>query len=473
MIKSSPVSSLKDLEKKELLTLREAAVLIGKSESNISYLIQYSRINRYNKEGNKISRARNGELRVSKTELLNYLKSWDELIERRRKALQITDEELAFYDIPERERTKHVHRLHPYLGKFIPQLVEYFLHQYWKKDQAVLDPLMGSGTTLVQANEMGINSIGIDISEFNTLIAQVKLARYDLDAVESALIDIYNRTAGFSKRTFDIHQMTLTDIDDSPDISDASEYLRAWFAERSLKELFYYRNLIDNYRYQDLLKVILCRTARSCRLVPHYDLAGAEKPVNGPYYCHKHDKTCVPVTSVISRLKFYSYDTVRRIKEFSKIRGDSQYFTICADSRYVKLEKYLPERWLDHKIHGIFTSPPYVGQIDYHEQHRYAYELLGIKRRDSKEIGPKFKGKSKSAQKDYVRNINKVLKNVSQYLESNGSIFIVANDKLNLYPTIAEKSGLKIINVRERPVEDRTARDKNPYSEKIFHMRFA
>ena len=27
-------------------------------------------------------------------------------------------------DLPEKERTKHVHRLHPYLGKFIPQLVE-------------------------------------------------------------------------------------------------------------------------------------------------------------------------------------------------------------------------------------------------------------------------------------------------------------------------------------------------------------
>lgn len=27
-------------------------------------------------------------------------------------------------ELPERIRTKHVHRLHPYLGKFIPQLVE-------------------------------------------------------------------------------------------------------------------------------------------------------------------------------------------------------------------------------------------------------------------------------------------------------------------------------------------------------------
>src|SRR5215208_2096400 len=30
-------------------------------------------------------------------------------------------------ELPERERTKHVHRLHPYLGKFIPQLVEALL----------------------------------------------------------------------------------------------------------------------------------------------------------------------------------------------------------------------------------------------------------------------------------------------------------------------------------------------------------
>ena len=32
-------------------------------------------------------------------------------------------------DLPENERTKHVHRLHPYLGKFIPQLVEIFLRK--------------------------------------------------------------------------------------------------------------------------------------------------------------------------------------------------------------------------------------------------------------------------------------------------------------------------------------------------------
>ncbi len=50
-------------------------------------------------------------------------------------------------ELPERERTKHVHRLHPYLGKFIPQLVEVLLERYVPAGGRVLDPFAGSGTT--------------------------------------------------------------------------------------------------------------------------------------------------------------------------------------------------------------------------------------------------------------------------------------------------------------------------------------
>jgi hypothetical protein len=70
-------------------------------------------------------------------------------------------------DLPEAQRTKHVNRLHPYLGKFIPQLVEIFLRRFFSPGETVLDPFVGSGTTLVQANELGINAIGYDVSAFN------------------------------------------------------------------------------------------------------------------------------------------------------------------------------------------------------------------------------------------------------------------------------------------------------------------
>src|SRR6187551_3441489 len=90
-------------------------------------------------------------------------------------------------ELPERERTKHVHRLHPYLGKFVPQLVETLLERYVRPGGRVLDPFAGSGTTLVQALESGHDAVGVDIAAFNALLMRVKTARYDLDALTSDL----------------------------------------------------------------------------------------------------------------------------------------------------------------------------------------------------------------------------------------------------------------------------------------------
>ena len=83
-------------------------------------------------------------------------------------------------ELPERERTKHVHRLHPYLGKFVPQLVEALLARYVPHGGRVLDPFAGSGTTLVQALESGYDAVGVDVAAFNCLLMRVKTARYDV-----------------------------------------------------------------------------------------------------------------------------------------------------------------------------------------------------------------------------------------------------------------------------------------------------
>ena len=44
-----------------------------------------------------------------------------------------------------------------------------------------------------------------------------------------------------------------------------SEYLKTWFAPRALLEMLYYRRLISQYEYQDLLRVVLSRAVRSSR----------------------------------------------------------------------------------------------------------------------------------------------------------------------------------------------------------------
>ena len=90
-------------------------------------------------------------------------------------------------ELPQVERTKHVHSLHPYLGKFIPQLVEVFLRRYFVPGDCVYDPFVGSGTTLVEANAFGAAGVGCDISAFNCLLTSVKTAAYSLGTLELAL----------------------------------------------------------------------------------------------------------------------------------------------------------------------------------------------------------------------------------------------------------------------------------------------
>ncbi len=108
-------------EDSDLITIKKAAIIIGKTPHNIRDYIQRGRINKYNPMGAKISRAQNGELRVSMKELRDFLSILEN--DRQKHHLDGLHEELGFYGLSEYERTKYVHRLHPYLGKFIPQLV--------------------------------------------------------------------------------------------------------------------------------------------------------------------------------------------------------------------------------------------------------------------------------------------------------------------------------------------------------------
>src|SRR5437773_8202772 len=131
-------------------------------------------------------------------------------------------------DLPERERTKHVHRLHPYLGKFIPQLVEILLGRYFRPGQHVLDPFAGSGTTLVQALESGLDATGVDIAAFNCLLMQVKTREYNLFSLEHDLRDAlarFERGEGSAGR--------------------APAYVRTWFAPEAARELLRFRSLVD------------------------------------------------------------------------------------------------------------------------------------------------------------------------------------------------------------------------------------
>src|SRR3989338_4452654 len=156
------------------------------SESNISYLVQYGKVKKHNGDSSVF---------VDLNDLKSYYDSYrgQREVDWKKKLGNDLNWALSFDHLREVDTTKHVHRLHPYKGKFIPQLVQYFIDNhtddfkkkaYFKAGDIILDPFSGSGTTLVQAHEMGIHSIGIDVSQFNCMITEAKLLNYDLIKLE-------------------------------------------------------------------------------------------------------------------------------------------------------------------------------------------------------------------------------------------------------------------------------------------------
>jgi hypothetical protein len=347
-------------------------------------------------------------------------------------------------DLPERERTKHVHRLHPYFGKFIPQLVEVLLARYVSPGGRVLDPFSGSGTTLVQSLESGYDAVGGDLAAFNCLLVRVKTARYNEFVLEKELRDM-------SSRDLSVRQ------------APGHGYVGQWFAPRAGAELLAWRDRIGEYEHADVLRVVLARAARSARLTTHFDLDSPKQPQREPYWCYKHRRECRPVERAEHFLRRYALDTLARIKQFARVRSRGREASVLhGDSRELA--------W-PGLFDAVITSPPYPGLIDYHEQHRYAYELLGLDDIRELEVGAAAAGTSKTALAAYSDGIVAALQNAASALRPGAPLLIVVNDRRDLYPEILDRAGLRLEERLRRHVNRRTGRRAGEFFEDVLVAR--
>ncbi len=259
------------------------------------------------------------------------------------------------------------HSLFPYRGKFHPQLIKgIFNVTQVQEGDTVLDPMVGSGTTCVEARLMNFKSIGVDINPFCILISQAKSVGLNIDIEQFAelgddesLLAQLQDLSGQASNYDTIHSF-LSAIKITKDVRTDSVLLLSFldamgYARRrktgSLKELF--SKVLERY-----------------------------------------------ITTITS---------FQKNREALKIKlGSSDMHTGDA------LSLNIPDRSVDM----IVTSPPYSFAIDYVENDRPQLEFLGIDvdKLKSQTIG--LQGKTKREKiTNYFNTMNQAIREMSRVLK--------------------------------------------------------
>ncbi|OGS56871.1 MAG: hypothetical protein A3K60_01585 [Euryarchaeota archaeon RBG_19FT_COMBO_56_21] len=276
------------------------------------------------------------------------------------------------------------HGIHRYPAKFIPQVPRFCMEAYSDVGESVLDPFMGSGTTLLEAIFCGRNSYGIDIHPLAKLIAKVKIT-----PLEPA-------------RLGEVAEDLLTGI--RADSDDNSEWVPEipnrdhWFRPHVLSELATIKKHIWSMKKgdnQDFFKVCFSSIIRK---VSNSD----------------NDSLIPEVTSFQKKLDEQgktSYDAIARFENTVKNRKmDAADFwklsmevtgkyrkapharIVGKDARDISLE--------DSSIDMAVTSPPYASAVHYVSVHKLEMHWLGLLK-DPAELDTKIVGSARAYVDEY------------------------------------------------------------------------
>ncbi|TFG26756.1 hypothetical protein EU528_13875 [Candidatus Thorarchaeota archaeon] len=254
------------------------------------------------------------------------------------------------------------HGIHKFPAKFFPELPRYLIRKYSQPGEYVIDPMCGSGTTILEAMLNKRIGIGIDIDPIAQLITKVKTTPIASEPLETA-----------SK----ILEMQIEKLDNSaeynPIIPDFP-YRDNWFRSFVLRELGIIRDGILSIKEQthisqvddivDFFHVIMSSIIR--------DASNADPHCTRTVLRKKVRKKILP-GETLRKFSQRLAQQINEMKQFSNILDDFTYFHV-----HLPGGTALATELLDDSIDLAVTSPPYINAVDYPRTHQLEMYWLGL-----------------------------------------------------------------------------------------------
>ena len=279
----------------------------------------------------------------------------------------------SFSDKTQKDTNYITHGIYTYPAKFIPQLASRLICEYSNEGDSVLDPMMGSGTTIVESLVNKRIAFGSDINEIAYLVANVKARVQNTQTLEKQMLRLQHECLAVGGLFEDVEKNKIIPQNARIDYCFKSEQ------KEQLGTLLFYILKIDDSNIKNFFLVCFAQILKSASIwlqksvKPTRDM---KKQVLAPFdLFFKYAKKMIKKNEEYSKL--LSEKVKSNLDKFVNIK--------LSDSRNLTLK--------DESIDLIITSPPYVTSYEYADLHQLPLLWLGILK-DLPEFRRKFIGSS-------------------------------------------------------------------------------